>query len=228
MTRPDRDRLWRTRRANCALVLAANSRSTRSTWCTCRPTCTTVPSTSCQRCARPSPSTAADDPDRPILVGYADCGTGGLLDAYMAERRASSGCRARTATSSSPGPPSFDRAARRRSGHLLPHRLPRQALRRARSGRRSASTATPSCATPTSATTPGSCCSPSRSIPTWSTPAEAAAARLGLAFEHHHVGLDHFGEVVTVHLRPIARTRGRFRPPHTPPPPTIERLPDGT
>ncbi len=27
----------------------------------------------------------ADDPDRLVLFGYADCGTGGLLDAYMAE-----------------------------------------------------------------------------------------------------------------------------------------------
>ena len=27
----------------------------------------------------------ADDPDRQILIGYADCGTGGQLDAYLAE-----------------------------------------------------------------------------------------------------------------------------------------------
>ena len=61
------------------------------------------------------------------------------------------GCRARTATRCSPARALFARAARRRARHLLPHRLPRQALRRARVAAGSASTVIPSCATRTSA-----------------------------------------------------------------------------
>ncbi|MEN9505509.1 MAG: hypothetical protein RI958_1435 [Actinomycetota bacterium] len=30
----------------------------------------------------------ADHPDRPVLIGYADCGTGGALDAYLEQRTA--------------------------------------------------------------------------------------------------------------------------------------------
>ena len=58
----------------------------------------------------------------------------------------------------------------------------------------------------------------------------AGAERLGLAFEHHHVGLDHFADAVTVHLRPTDRsvagpvaTAAPATPAASPTPPPTER-----
>ncbi len=72
------------------------------------------------------------EPDRDVFVAYADCGTGGALDAFprrAAEHRRLPGAHCYEFFA---GERPLRRAARRRAGHLLPHRLPRQALRRAR------------------------------------------------------------------------------------------------
>ncbi len=51
-----------------------------------------------------------------IFVAYADCGTGGLLDRAPRRREGSSGCPARTATSSTRARRPSRRSPRRRSG----------------------------------------------------------------------------------------------------------------
>jgi hypothetical protein len=164
----------------------------------------------------------ADDPDRPILFGYADCGTGGLLDAYMAElpdvhRLPGSHCYEFFA-----GTELFARLHDEDPGtfyltdFLAKHfealvwsalgldRHPE--LRDAYFGNYSRVVLF------------------SQSLdPAVIDAGRAGAERLGLAFEHHHVGLDHFAEAVTVHLRPTPRpvgTTARSTPLTSP---TIER-----
>ena len=69
-----------------------------------------------------------------VFVAYADCGTGGALDAVLADtrRRAATG---RALLRVLQGNEAFAALARRRAGDLLPDRLPRQALRRVRVAR---------------------------------------------------------------------------------------------
>ena len=164
----------------------------------------------------------ADDPDRPILFGYADCGTGGLLDAYMAElpnvqRLPGSHCYeffAGTALFTSlhdadPGTFYLTDFLAKHFDALVWQALGldrHPELRDAYFGNYSRVVLF------------------SQSLdPAVVDAGRAGAARLGLAFEHHHVGLDHFAEAVTVYLRPTARPVGASVH-HTPlTPPTIER-----
>ena len=171
----------------------------------------------------------SDDPDRPILFGYADCGTGGLLDAYMAElpnaqRLPGSHCYEFFAgtelfTSLHDADPGtfyltdflakhFDALVWQALG-LDRH----PELRDAYFGNYSRVVLF------------------SQSIdPAVVDAGRAGAERLGLAFEHHHVGLDHFADAVTVHLRPTDRsvvgavaTAAPATPAASPTPPPTER-----
>jgi hypothetical protein len=164
----------------------------------------------------------ADDPDRPILLGYADCGTGGLLDAYMAElpnvqRLPGSHCYEFFAgtelfTSLHDAEPGtfyltdflakhFDALVWQALG-LDRH----PELRDAYFGNYTRVVLF------------------SQSIdPAVVDAGRAGAERLGLAFEHRHVGLDHFADAVTVHLRPAERAVGAIAHPASPTAPPIER-----
>ena len=71
------------------------------------------------------------------------------------------------------------RAARRGAGHLLPHRLPRPALRRPRVAGPRARPPSRAARRRTSATTGASCCSRSRPTPTSCAAGRRAAERLG-------------------------------------------------
>ena len=81
-------------------------------------------------------------------------------------------------------------AARRGARHLLPHRLPRQALRRARVERARARPPSRAARRLLRRATGGSCCSRRRPIAELVARARAAAARLGLAFVHRPTGRD--------------------------------------
>ena len=154
---------------------AASSRRSRSG--TCRPTSTTVPNGSCRRSTKRSPATTAA---REVFVAYADCGTGGALDAFVDERAEHRhGCPAPTATSSSPDPTCSPRCTTpSRARSTSPTSWPSTSMRSC--GRGSGSTATPSCATRTSATTGVSCCCRSPTIRAVVEAGRAAAAKLGL------------------------------------------------
>lgn len=142
----------------------------------------------------------ADDPDRPIVFGYGDCGTGGQLDAFIAElpnavRLPGSHCYEFFA-----GAELFARLHDEDPGtfyltdFLAKHfealvwsalgldRHPE--LRDAYFGNYSRVVLFSQ-----------------SSDPAVVDAGRAGAERLGLAFEHHHVGLDHFAEAVVVDIR---------------------------
>ena len=148
----------------------------------------------------------ADDPDRQILIGYADCGTGGQLDAYLAElpnatRLPGSHCyeffagteRFMRLHDADPG--TFyltDFLAKHFEalvwGALGLDRHPE--LRDAYFGNYSRVVLF------------------SQSLDeSVAAAGRAGAERLGLAFEHHHVGLGNFADAVTVRL--TSHTPGR-------------------
>ena len=118
-------------RASCSPCSGLERAGRTSRCATFRRTSTTGPSGS------PAPSTrsstSSTGPHERVFVGYADCGTGGALDAVLAERP-------RTCERL-PGDHCYELLRRhdalgRDAGgggrHVLPHRLPRQALRGAR------------------------------------------------------------------------------------------------
>ena len=84
------------------------------------------------RARRSRPAWPTSIPSRPVFLGYADCGTGGMLDAFIerSERRDHAAAR-RPLLRVLRRCRALRRAARRGARHVLPHRLPGQALRRA-------------------------------------------------------------------------------------------------
>ena len=94
----------------------------------CRLSCTTGPSASPARCAKRSARIASATPT--IFVAYGDCGTGGELDAVLAEegveRIAGAHCYEFFA-----GRDDVRRARRRGARHVLPDRFPVAAFRHA-------------------------------------------------------------------------------------------------
>ena len=122
-----------------------------------------------------------------VFVAYADCGTGGALDvvARAAWRRAAAG---RPLLRLSRRQRRVGRDAGGGGRHLLPDRLPGPALRR---DRRPAVQARPAPRAPAR-----SCSATTSASSTWRRPtirffvreAEAAAAYLGLVFEHRRTG----------------------------------------
>lgn len=143
----------------------------------------------------------ADDPDRRILFGYGDCGTGGQLDSFMAElpnatRLPGSHCYEFFAGTElftrlhDADPGTFyltDFLAKHFDalvwGALGLDRHPE--LRDAYFGNYSRVVLFSQA-----------------SDPAVVEAGRAGAERLGLAFEHHHVGLHHFDDAVMVDLRP--------------------------
>ena len=87
------------------------------------------------RAHRPGVARACVDDDgrraRTVFVAYADCGTGGALDAFLAEHPAIERLPGAHCYEFFAGSRALRRAARRRARHVLPDRLPGQALRRA-------------------------------------------------------------------------------------------------
>ena len=145
----------------------------------------------------------ADDAERPVLLGYADCGTGGLLDVFMTElanvtRLPGSHCYeffAGTELFSSlheaePGTFYLTDFLAKHFDALVWQALGldrHPELRDAYFGNYTRVVLL------------------SQSIdPIVVDVGRAGAERLGLAFEHHHVGLDHFAQAVTVTIRRAA------------------------
>ncbi|MFN8022410.1 MAG: DUF1638 domain-containing protein [Acidimicrobiales bacterium] len=151
----------------------------------------------------------ADDPDRPILVGYADCGTGGQLDTYLAELPHATRLPGAHCYEFFAGTELFTRLHDADPGtfyltdFLAKHfdALVWGALGLDRHPElRDAYFGNYSRVVLFSQTLDESVVAAGR----------AGAERLGLAFEHHHVGLDHFADAVTVHLsRSTEPTPGR-------------------
>ena len=180
--------LRRAGRASCAPCSPARGSTARRGRATSRPTCTTAPSGSSRRST--TALDAAGDRARPVFVAYADCGTGGALDALAR--------RAARASRRLPGAHCYEffagaervrRAARRRAGHLLPHRLPRQALRRARVAGARARPPSRAAATVYFGNYRRVVLLSQSDDPAVVDAGRAAAERLGLEFEHRHVGL---------------------------------------
>ncbi len=74
----------------------------------------------------------AGETGREVLIAYADCGTGGALDRFVAGRPNTTRLPGAHCYELFAGPRRVRRAARRRAGHVLPDRLPGPALRCAR------------------------------------------------------------------------------------------------
>jgi len=146
----------------------------------------------------------ADDPERPILFAYADCGTGGMLDTFMAElpnvhRLPGSHCYEFFASTelftelhdAEPGTFYLTDFLAKHFDALVWQGLGldrHPELRDAYFGNYSRVVLF------------------SQSLdPAVVEAGRAGALRLGLAFEHRHVGLDRFADAVTVHLRTSAR-----------------------
>ncbi len=142
----------------------------------------------------------ADDPDRTVLIGYADCGTGGLLDAFLAElpqasRLPGSHCYEFFAGTelftslhdADPGTFYLTDFLAKHFEALVWQALGRDRhpeLRDAYFGNYSRVVLF------------------SQSLdPAVVAAGQAGAEWLGLAFEHHHVGLDRFAAAVTVTIR---------------------------
>ena len=185
--------------ASCA-PCSASSMPTRSRCGTCRPTCTTGPTASSRRSRG---LLAAGDGGPPaVFVGLR------RLRHRRRARRAGStsipgiatGCPARTATSCSPAPSGSPRCTTPSPApSTSPTSSPGTSTRSC--GRGSGSTATPSCCRCTSATTPAVVLLSQSDDPALVATGQAAAERLGLRFEHHHVGTSGLAEAVAVGLR---------------------------
>ena len=161
------------------------------------------------RADRRPPSTARSGargpPTRPIFVAYADCGTGGRLDAVLGRpRHRAPPRRALLRVLRRVG--AFEALADEEPGTFyLTDFLARNFERLVIGGL--GSTATRSCSRPTSPTTGGSSTSPRPRSRRPSPLARAAADRLGLAFQHHPTG---FGGLGRDRRPPGDRRRGRL------------------
>ena len=113
---PARHRLWSVGRRAARRAARHRASPTRSTSPTCPPTCTTGRSGSCRSCEPLLDAAAAQS--RPVFVAYADCGTGGALDALLDRHPGRHAFPVRTATSSSAAPSSSRRCTKRSSARF--------------------------------------------------------------------------------------------------------------